>query len=364
MKRARNLQATRHSRAYKQRMMEAVAFLLMHISQHGWAPLSSWKKQASLASLKLVEYIQHLYERDANKHLSLAVHTILGVQTMFRNLKGKLRAAWDSIDSWKKEVPRSLRTPMLLPILLAASITARVHACLTDGIDAYLWLSLSVLSETAFFGLLRPGEMLKLRYRMISLPQLLLSAAVDFAIVNINEAKNRRQLGASQFSVVRSTNVTAWLYWFTDGLSGDDLLWPSSDTEFRRRFNLILNLLGFQHVGYKPSSLRPGGATWFYSQNIDPPRLKFWGRWASEKSLNHYLQEAIARQLSINMSSSSHKLIDFILRSGSDFLTPPNSPWWSFAVRPGRKAHPVARVVSTHFTPSGSGVWEKLYPPP
>jgi hypothetical protein len=52
----------------------------------------------------------------------------LAVQTNFRHLRGKLRAAWDSILAWKLKSPVSSRVPLTLPLMEALRIFAVVAA--------------------------------------------------------------------------------------------------------------------------------------------------------------------------------------------------------------------------------------------
>jgi hypothetical protein len=252
-------------------------------------------------------------------------------------------------------VPGRLRAPILGSTLLAAAITARVLCRLSSGPDSYLRLSFSLLIGAAFFGRLRPREVFPVTVSMISFPQEMLALAHRYAIWRIDKPKNKKQRGNAQFTVIRSENTSAWLWWFCQSLLPSDRLWPATPHEFRRRFGRIMELLGLENLRLKPSSLRPGGATWFYSHGVDPPRLKFWGRWASERSLNHYVQEAVAAQLSAQVPVRQHRLIHKLLKYGDCFLHVPTVPWWALASRPSH-AKAVCRAAST-------GVFGSSVPP-
>ena len=49
----------------------------------------------------LVDFIQSVYE--AKGSFLRAKYSVLATQTVFRSLKGQLRLAWDSIESWEQE---------------------------------------------------------------------------------------------------------------------------------------------------------------------------------------------------------------------------------------------------------------------
>ena len=48
---------------------------------------------------------------------------------------------------------------------------------------------------------------------------------------------------------------------------------------------------------FTPASLRPGGATMYYSAGVSISTLRFMGRWSVERSLEHYIQLAMAAQI-------------------------------------------------------------------
>ena len=191
---------------------------------------------------------------------------------------------------------------------------------------------MGVLCEVGFFGLLRPREILNLKVGDLAFPSNLLSVAANYCIAKIVNPKNRRQLGKVQFAVIRSERATEWLRWLVEGLAGFEKVWPSTDTEFRNRFKQLMAALGLKDWKLLPSSLRPGGASWYFVGGVEPGRLKFWGRWASERSLGHYIQESMAYLLNQLASSEAHNKISHILGERA-FLEIPQCGWWKFAKR-------------------------------
>lgn len=67
------------------------------------------------------------------------VHSILAVQHRYRRLKRKLMNSWNSIQSWKKELPLNLRKPMPEVVLMASS--RPFTACLGPGNSQGLFAS-------------------------------------------------------------------------------------------------------------------------------------------------------------------------------------------------------------------------------
>ena len=80
----------------------------------------------------------------------------------------------------------------------------------------------------------------------------------------------------------------------------------------RRLAQLTMHLTGHEKL-ILPSSLRPGAATHFFElwgENL--PRLLWRGRWASQRTLEHYVQEIVSAQVLMRVETSKvekiHKL--------------------------------------------------------
>jgi hypothetical protein len=67
----------------------------------------------------------------------------------------------------------------------------------------------------------------------------------------------------------------------------------------------LVKELNLSEYHFTPGSFRAGGATLWASMGVDIARLRFWGRWAAEASVAHYVQEASAYMI-INQLSFSH----------------------------------------------------------
>ena len=72
----------------------------------------------------------------------------------------------------------------------------------------------------------------------------------------------------------------------------DEQIWSFSAATLRRRLQQTLQVVAGHSDLCLPSSLRPGGATyWFRVWQEDLPRLQWRGRWLHFKNLAHYIQE-------------------------------------------------------------------------
>ena len=107
-------------------------------------------------------------------------------------------------------MPGQLRTALPVPVLIAMSVLARTMALEATGFEAFEWVAVSVLSEAAFFGLLRPVELLRLRKIMVLFSRSVNDLGGRYAICFVLHPKNRKQLGRTQFAVIRNENTGAW----------------------------------------------------------------------------------------------------------------------------------------------------------
>ena len=356
---ARNLQATRRSAPYNKLLLQGWSVVCCWLAAHSSTDIEAWEQDPTTANRYLVHILQWLYDTEGVQAYRLAKHCVLAVQNFFPSLRGKLRSAWESIESWSYEVPGQLRTAIPLQVLLAMAVLARVLAVETQD---YLWWSLSVLLEAGFFGLLRPSEFLKLQRQHVSLPDALSSLSNAMAMVSIFNPKNKRQLGSSQFAIIRNSCSSSWMAWLCQGLRPGDRLWPSSPDRFRSMVKYLGRLLGLEDWRILPSGLRPGGATHFFGLGTEPGRLMFWGRWANLQSLKHYLQECVCKRILLQAHTKDHSRVLALLKYGEDLLQPPLQPWWNLCSRPGLKSQHIVQHAQEPIPHTLlHGRWQKLY---
>lgn len=108
----------------------------------------------------LATYIDTLHTLKV--HIRHARFGILGLQHFFPDTKGKLTRAWNGIKSWEQTLDKQCRLPMPLLVMQGMALLALSRG-LSLPSEAHLMIVFSVLLRTAFWGLLRPAVVMKLR---------------------------------------------------------------------------------------------------------------------------------------------------------------------------------------------------------
>jgi len=165
------------------------------------------------------------------------------------------------------------------------------------------WVLFSALIELGFFCLLRPGEIFRLKHCDVAMPSGL-TLCEQHAAIKIASPKNRRQFGESQFVLLCNRNTIGWLKTIHIPHS-EQLIWDRSPRVFALLMKQVMRELGVANCKFTPASLRPGGATMYYSRGISISTLRFMGRWSVERSLEHYIQQAMAAQIMNALSTKA-----------------------------------------------------------
>ena len=101
-------------------------------------------------------------------------------------------------------------------------------------------------------------------------------------------------------------------------------IFSGSPGTFRRRFQQLLRAVAGRPNLILPSSLRPGGATYYYQiWDGDVARLQWMGRWASPVMLRHYIQELGAVQILHRLPDETKKKINKLEALFDDILKEP-----------------------------------------
>ena len=320
------LRLAKYSRAYKQRLLESFSVLCEYLKPLRISPSQLFSLSKSQTDTVLERFIDKLHSK-RNKQkgaLSIGKHAVLFVQIVKPRLRFQLKAVWASLKAWEEQEPSQLRAPIPLPVLLGVLCQARMTAEMHDNPkESVKLLRFSALVSLGYFGLLRPGELLKLKKEAVDLPNQLTFGA-PCVTVRIRKPKNYRQLGHSQFSVVRQCDTCNWISWLVFSTPNDqDLLWPHSQSEFRKIFKQQCSGVLGKHHPFTPASLRAGGATYMFDMHADVNRLRLLGRWANVQSLEHYVQTAKSQQLTLKINEAGITKITKFLTTGHFLLQVP-----------------------------------------
>ena len=287
--------ATRASEEYQRQLGRSYELLGTFAVAHGYPTPDRLGFDPVLANRLLVAFVQDQFDRD--RPSNIAKHAILAMQTRHRQLRGALRESWDAWESWELEKDSATRVPIDPLALEACCAVARLlgltFVILNWPALGWDWLVAGSLWEVAFYGLLRPVEVTALRPELIRLPSAG-EAVQPWAFLAIERPKNRRALGRVQFAAVRHQPASAWLGWIVAEVGAGRPRWPSGYRRLASMFQSVVRLVGLGDLKLSLAGLRAGGASFYYRCGVEPGRLKFLGRWASEQSVAHYIQECTA----------------------------------------------------------------------
>lgn len=233
----------------------------------------------------LEEYMTFMYtskrtRRDAAETLNVLVQR-------FGWLRQMLAGPWGILRTWDQLEPTVHHPPLPIAVLRALVVTAL----------AWGWQQYAVALVLAFFGLLRPSELLALRRQDIALPMDHLEQAVLY--LRIGLPKTRTRGARSQHVRIDETGIVALVQRYLKDLSPWQKIWNGSLNAFKRRLDLLQRAV-LDKPYFLPSSLRPGGATYLFRQwDESLVRLQWRGRWRSFRMLEIYVQELGAAEILI-----------------------------------------------------------------
>lgn len=198
--------------------------------------------------------------------------------------KPYMSQAWSLVSRWEIAEPIQHRTPIPEPVL-------RAVCCLAL---AWGWPTFATAAMTAFFGICRPGEVLKAQRRDLLTPTDLL-ADDGVVYVQIRAPKTRNKGARIQYTTVTEPLAVKLIGIVWQHLGGKEPLVNISPSAFRRRWDALLCALGIDSKHrLTPGSLRGGGAVWAHKAGMHVQDLMWKMRLGHMKTLSHYLQETTA----------------------------------------------------------------------
>lgn len=230
----------------------------------------------------LVAYGKDMY--NSGKSYGRYSETINAVVARKPTLRRQIGQAWDLAFNWVVDEPHDHHTAMPLSIMLAAVSLALLWGWGREaGLIALMWA-----------GVLRVGEAISAKRRDLILPQ---DAAPGtwFVLLRIHAPKTRGRAARHQSAKIEPEDIVCLLSAIFSRLPADQPLWPFAPALLRRRFGVILAMLGLDRNGgsqlFTLASLRPGGATHWLQITEDAEFVRRKGRWLSTRVLEIYLQE-------------------------------------------------------------------------
>ena len=256
------LRWNKYSKAYQRRLLEGVTTLNEFLHTAGVNVEVLHKGRSKDVDEILEQFVRSQHATGHRSSLRQAKHAVLMIQIMRPRLRRSLQSTWEALKSWEESQPASFRAPMPLALLAAMVCSSRIRAdsCASDR-ERVLWFTFSALLFVGFFGLLRPGELLNIAGRDVSLPNSLTMGSC-FAVVKIARPKNARQMRVQQFIEVRHPDAINWLSWLKATHLDDRPFWQSTSNRFRHMFKQICGTLQISQLQLSPASLRAGACRW------------------------------------------------------------------------------------------------------
>jgi len=256
-----------------------------------------------LLAYSLKAYGQHLFSTGAPS--GVFAETINAAVDRNEHWKAFLGPAWSLLGKWEAREP-SQRRNIMSEVVLKAFVTVGL---------LWGWDFTVAATLLGFCCMLHPGEFLDATRRCLILPSDLLSD-LQICYLRIVAPKTSRFV-RRQHAQCSDKAVVAFCCLLYGDLPPGAPLFAGSRSVFRRRWDAILQVLGLKGK-LTPGCLRGSGATFFWKQTEDIPRVAWRGRWQRQQTLEFYLQEVAGQQLLLRLSADHRDLIKF-LASLSDF---------------------------------------------
>ena len=198
-------------------------------------------------------WVEHYWE--TGRLLYQVSCALCGLQFFMPGAKGRISQSWKLFRLWRKlEIP--CRAPPITAELTFSFAALAIHR--GDLMFAGLLL-------LGFEGLLRTGELLHLRGTDVLIRD-------DVGLVRLDETKTSFNKGAEEFVPLQHPWVLMVVSTLLSCLAEQRVLsepiWKGTPAAFRRRFRQYCSLFHVRGLGFRPYSLRRGGATDLFQRSF------------------------------------------------------------------------------------------------
>ena len=239
------------------------------------------------------DYIEHMWSTGVGR--GQANDTVAALQDQQPNVKGHLQGAWRLLKTWSiNEVPNRA-PPLPEQVVQAMAGWAFFKGHVSFGVSLII----------GFYTMLRSGEILGLLSNHI-----LCSAKERQALISLGLTKGGKRHGAAEsviLGVAEAVSLTR--QWKMMASSTTPLV--RSPVTWRSLFSECIEALGLDHFGFRPYSLRRGGATWWFSKHQNLDRILVQGRWAALRTARIYLNEGLAMLARTHIDFSHPRIRSF-----------------------------------------------------
>ena len=196
--------------------------------------------------------------------------------------KGKMPESWHLLNCWER-----LEIPCRAPPIPGIVVLAMAHYFAGLGEWGAMFLILA-----GFDGFLRTREMLSLTYEDVRVDR------SGGGVISLAHTKVGQQNAAFEASVMLDPLVPAAFAracaGAAAGTSKGFYIFPGNEARFYKLFDQALSALGLDHMGFRPYSLRRGGATAFYRATCNMSATIERGRWATIRVARIYINDGLS----------------------------------------------------------------------
>ena len=222
------------------------------------------------------DYIEYMWSTGVGR--AQANDTVAALQDQQPNLRGHLQGAWRLLKTWSiNEIPNRA-PPLPEGVVQAMAGWAFFKGHVSFGVSLII----------GFYTMLRSGEILGLKSQHI-----MCSGKERQALISLGFTKGGKRQGAAE-SVILGVDAGVRLTQRWKTLASPATPLALSPVVWRALFAEAIESLGLSEFGFRPYSLRRGGATWWFSKHQNLDRILVQGRWAALKTARIYLNEGLA----------------------------------------------------------------------
>ena len=225
--------------------------------------------------------------------MSHAGNFLSAIQLYLPVLRRKLSYSWHIFKNWKRFEHSWQATPMTPEVLQAC-----LGCCLARS-----ELRMMLLLRLGFNALLRTGELLGLRRSDLTCDGRSL-------LIHLAASKGGSRLHRTEHVVIRDRSSLLVFQAFSKVYTSlDERVWEGSPQSFRQAFTNLMAHLGIAKLGFRPYSLRRGGATSLYRAGVPTEAILIRGRWSSNGSARGYINDGLSMVASLSFSSTTQSLL-------------------------------------------------------
>lgn len=204
--------------------------------------------------------------------------------------------------SWKLfKVWRKLEVPCRAPPLTWALVASLTAYCVDR-----LHLEMAAILCLSFHCLLRTGEAMAVSFDDLMLGE-------SSGICRLQNTKSGKRNAANEVISITDPVVLEILralsQWRTSHGIPSMALWSRSPGQFRQQFKRLMHVFSLDEHGFRPYSLRRGGATDLFQRTNSMEAALLRGRWESSRVARIYIADGLSHLPSLKMNPSTASMM-------------------------------------------------------